>query len=220
MEIIRWPLEEKGHSKLHSVCNDVVFQSALLVDQRYAICSTRGRLAVVDESGELRNTLSGHSQHVLCVETLNDETTLVSGGADASLRVWDATTGKLLRTLSNHTAAVRDLAARPVRNNLPMLASASADKTVRLWQPTMGRLVRFARLPSAPLAIAWTPDGRCLLAACEDGHLRVIDPDSVEILADKPAIDGWAYAVAASPDGRQAVIAGENGQIRAIAVGD
>jgi WD40 repeat protein len=108
------------------------------------------------------------------------------------------------------------LTLRPPRDGLPLLASAGGDKTVRFWQPTIGRMVRFARLPSAPLAIDWTPDGERLLAACEDGHLRIIDADSAKVSHDVEAIDGWAYVALCAPDGASAFIAGEARQMRRI----
>ena len=147
---------------------------------------------------------------------LADGKTLASGSADASVRVWNVETGKLLRTLGNHTGAVRAVAVHPTGEGLPMIASAGADETVRLWQPTIGRMVRFARLKSPPLSIAWTPNGKRLLAPCEDGRLRVIDPESVAVLQDEPAIEGWAYAVVAAPDGKSCAVAGEGGKLTRI----
>ncbi|MEQ8785853.1 MAG: hypothetical protein RIC55_06125 [Pirellulaceae bacterium] len=173
---------------------------------------------LLDKSGKRVQTCAGHSRGVLTVAWLPDGERLLSAGLDQSLRLWDAKSGALLRTLDNHTAEVRDLAVRPGDHPIPMIASASADRTLRLWQPTIGRLVRFARLPAEPLAIDWTPDGSRLLAACTDGRLRVIDPDSVEMVHDLPALDGWAYTVAASPDGEFALIAGSLGQIKAVSL--
>jgi WD40 repeat protein len=98
-----------------------------------------------------------------------------------------------------------------------MIASAGSDKTVRFWQPTIGRMVRFARLPSAPLAIDWTPDGRSVLVASEDGRLRVIDAEAAKITQDSAGIDGWAYAASATPSGG-ALVAGEKGMLKSISV--
>jgi WD40 repeat protein len=129
-----------------------------------------------------------------------------------------------VRTLDNHTAAVHALALTPPTEEerregaLPQLASASADRTVRIWQPTIGRLVRFARLPAEPLDIAWAPDAARIVAACDDGHVRVIDPLTAEVTADVPAIEGWAYAVAVAPDGRKALVGGEGGQLKVVSL--
>jgi hypothetical protein len=55
------------------------------------------------------------------------------------------------------------------------------------------------------------------LTACKDGRLRVIDPDTVEVLEDLPALDGVAYSVAAAPDG-SVLVGGQNGQLRRLVV--
>ena len=71
-------------------------------------------------------------------------------------------------------------------------------------------------MPEEPLAIDWTTGGRLLLASCTDGHLRIIDPDTVAVLHDVPAIDGWAYTVAGAPGGEFAFVAGAGGQMKAV----
>lgn len=156
--------------------------------------------------------LQGHSRSLLAVSWVDDEL-LVSGGIDRSIRLWEIG-GRQRRSLDNHTGAVRALALRPSPDGLPLIASAGGDRTVRFWQPTIGRLVRFTRLASAPLDIAWTRDGKWLLAGCEDGHLRVIDPETVALVQDEPVLDGWAYSVAAGP--RSVLIGGDRGALRVI----
>jgi WD40 repeat protein len=219
IHVFDWPLQEEPELAMRSIGDDALLATTWLDDDRLAVASTDGGLFAIDSAGKLLRQFKGHSRHVLCVAALDDGRTLISGGADASLRVWNAETGALVRTLSNHTAAVRALAVRPQTDGPAMVASAGADKTVRLWQPAIGRLVRFARLESAPLAITWTPNGDALLAACEDGRLRVIDPATMKVIQDSPAIDGWAYAVTASADGQIAVVGGESGQMRVLQLG-
>jgi WD40 repeat protein len=161
--------------------------------------------------------LEGHSRGVLAAAFLPGDQMIVTASADQSLRVWEAVSGRLVRSLENHTAAVRSLAVRPQPPGAqPMIASAGADGTVRFWQPAIGRMVRFARLPDEPLDLAWTANGNRLLAACRDGRLRVIDPDTAEITSDLPALDGWAYTVASAPDGEAAIVGGENGELRRV----
>jgi WD40 repeat protein len=201
----------------HYVHDDLIYQVAWSPDgSRLAAAGADGFVHLLNSEGDDLGKLAGHSRGVLSVVWLPDGQRLLSAGLDQSVRLWDAKSGELLRTLDNHTAEVRDLAVRPGEHPLPMVASASADRTVRLWQPTIGRLVRFARLSEEPLDIDWTPDGSQLLAACADGRLRVINPNTVEIVRDVPAIDGWAYTVVAAADGEFALIAGSHGQLKAI----
>ena len=158
-------------------------------------------------------TLKGHSRSVDAICLIGNGQTLVSTGADQSLRVWDMESGTLIRTMNQHTKPVNALELRPVRDGLPMVASAARDRTIRFWQPTTGRMVRYIRLDSEPLNIAWTNDGDRVLATCVDGRVRIIDPVEVTVTQDLPAINGWAYALAMHPHDRSAAIGGINGQI-------
>ena len=159
------------------------------------------------------STLKGHSRSVDAICLIENGRTLVSSGADQSLRVWDLESGSLIRSLNQHTKPVNALRLRPIKGGLPMVASAARDKTIRFWQPTIGRMVRYIRLDSEPLNIAWTNDGDRVLATCVDGRVRIIDPVEVTVTQDLPAINGWAYALAMHPHDRSAAIGGINGQI-------
>jgi WD40 repeat protein len=171
-------------------------------------------------SGAVLHTLEGHSRGVTDVHFLEAGRTVVTASVDQSLRVWDADSGAPQRTLNNHTAPVGAMAVRPltVETALPVAASVGDDRTVRFWQPTIGRLMRFAKLPSIPLDCAWTPDGAALVVTCRDGHLRRIDPDTVEVLEDRPVLDGWAYSLAVHPGGQHAVVGGQGGELRVVPI--
>jgi WD40 repeat protein len=159
--------------------------------------------------------LEGHSRAVLAATFLDKDDGPLTGGVDASIRLWDVPNRTTRRVLSNHTSAINDLKVRPSDDPqaLPMLASASDDRTVRFWQPTIGRLVRFARLDSVALALAWSADGRIVWAACKDGRLRGIDPTDASEKSVQSVIDGVAYSLAVAPDGR-ILVAGSNGQLQ------
>lgn len=160
--------------------------------------------------------ITGHSRGVASLCYLAEAKLLVSAGLDQNLRVWQLPSGELIRTLNNHTREVHHLALRPGVEGLPMLASVSNDRTVRLWQPTIGRMVRFAKLDSIPLAVAWLPSGSHFAVTCEDGHVRLIDPDTLEIRQATPAVKGWAYSLAIHPTDSTLLIGGQRGQLKRI----
>jgi len=166
------------------------------------------------DEGGLR-TLNGHSRSVSAVCILTGQQILVSAGDDQSLRVWDLQKGEVIRSLNQHTKVVHDLALRPSDGGLPMIASAAGDRTIRFWQPTIGRMVRYVRLDSEPLSIAWLDSDR-VVAACVDGHVRVVDANDVTVTASQAAIDGWAYAIAVNAVDGTVAVAGTGGQIRRV----
>ncbi len=224
IELFDWPSGRSLSSlQLH---DDLVYQVAWSGNgQQLATAGADQLVGLVDvhhgSPGMKTRYFKGHSRPVLAVTFLPRDGLLASAGIDQSLRLWDVASGKLQRTLDNHTSAVHDLELRPqLDDSLTILASAGADRTVRLWQPAIGRLVRFARLDASPVDIAWTNDAKFLVAACDDGRLRVIDALNVQVVKDIKALEGWAYAVLIAPGGRQAVVGGAGAQLKVIDLDD
>jgi WD40 repeat protein len=72
-----------------------------------------------------------HETPVECLLWIYDGSTLISGGRDASVRVWDSLNNfALLETIQSHKAAVLCLA---FCQDLNMLATAGRDSTIKLW---------------------------------------------------------------------------------------
>lgn len=164
-------------------------------------------------TGEVRRVLEGHSRPVLALSFLPDGRHLISGGADHSLRIWDLETGQTVRTLDQHTGEVHDLALShdPQSGSLPCVASVGADRTLRFWQPTIGRLVRFLRLPAVPLSVAWLHGGRHVAVGCDDGHVRIVDYQSLAMTGDRAILDGWVHEVVTDDRWPGTVAAGGSG---------
>ncbi|MHC4877736.1 MAG: WD40 repeat domain-containing protein [Planctomycetota bacterium] len=227
VELFNWPVRADAGAprKRLRTGTDSLYAAAWSPDGRwFAVAGLDGVGRVFDqETGRELVRLEGHSRGLTGIGFLS-EGRVVTSSLDGSVRVWDAATGEMQRTLSNHTGAVSGLTVGPARetDRLRMVASFGADRTVRLWQPAIGRLVRFVRLPSRPLAIAWLSEeeldvdyGGLLVAACLDGAVRVIAVDTVEVLGERPVLDGPAYCIAV--DGRQRfIVAGYGGRIERL----
>ena len=78
------------------------------------------------ETGQLRQTLTGHSR---CVRALQfDDAKLVTGSMDHCLKIWNYQTGQCIRTLEGHTGGVLSL-----HFDSRIMASGSTDHTIRVW---------------------------------------------------------------------------------------
>ena len=215
IELLSWP-DGKSLQNLEGH-DDSIMAVRWRGDSKLASASLDHSVVIWDtDNGTRVQSLRGHSRGVLSLCFLPAGQTLVTAGIDQSLRVWDVDSGQLQRSLNLHTLPVHDLAVCPGEHALPLVASAGEDKTVRIWQPTIGRMVRFARLTSKPLDIEWLPDGSRVVAACADGHIRLIDPLTVSVTQDIAAIEGWAYSLSAHPTDGSLVVGGSEGQILQI----
>jgi WD40 repeat protein len=216
VELWEWPAGKRAKSI--AAGNDLAHRAAWSADSsQLATAGADRRLRIVRVADGETKAYECHSASVLATAWLPADKVVLSGGVDQSIRVLDPASGRVLRSLDNHTALVRDLAIRPGKHEGPsMIASCSADRTVRFWQPTIGRLVRFVRLPSPPTALCWTPSGSHVLAACEDGKLRSVDPANVEVIEFAQHLAGWAHAVAITPAGAAAILGGEQGELRLV----
>lgn len=133
-----------------------------------------------DGSDSLPVTFRGHKDSLYSAVLSPDGTILATGGYDSAIKLWDAVSGKELRTLEGHNGAVFELAFRP---DGKVLASASGDRTVKLWNVATGeRLDTLKESQKELYTLAFSPDGSRLAAAGVDNRVRVwrITPEAKE----------------------------------------
>ncbi|WP_224364956.1 NACHT and WD40 repeat domain-containing protein [Hyalangium versicolor] len=169
-------------------------------------------------SGQCLLTLSGHDGAVKTCAWSPDGRYLLAGCAEKSLvdvlngveettlKVWDASSGQCLLTLSGHKAAVVSCAWSPDGQRL---LSGSDDFTLKVWDASSGRCLR--TLSGHTYSVddcAWSPDGQRLLSGSGDGTLKVWDASSGQCLRTLSGHDGGVGACAWSPDGQRLLSSG------------
>lgn len=215
VEIFAWPdvqLEQRirGHE---DTIESVIWRD----EQTLATGSLDHEIVLWDlASSKPWRRLKGHSKGVTTLAFVSGGNQLLSGSIDQNIRLWNVESGDLVRTLNNHTRGIHEASLRPGTQSLPMVATVSDDRTVRLWQPTIGRMVRFCRLDSTPLSVTWVDQGRDLAVSCEDGTVRLIDPETAEIEQVSDALTGWGYVLKEHPAGTAVVVGGSNGELELV----
>ncbi len=129
-----------------------------------------------------------------------DGKTLLSGSVDRTLRLWDAASGKPLRTLQGHTRSVNAVAFSPDGKTL---LSGSWDSTLRLWDAASGKPLRTLQgHTSSVYAVAFSPDGKTLLSGSWDKTLRLWNAASGKPLRTLQGHTSSVFAVAFSSEGK------------------
>lgn len=119
--------------------------------------------------------LRGHTDAVYAVAYSPNGKQIITGSFDKSVRVWDSTTGKLIKTLSGpagHQNLVLTVAMSPDGR---FIASGGSDNSLRLWDVPGGPPQRVLPLGSPGNNIALSPDGNRIAGACADGTVKVIN---------------------------------------------
>ena len=121
-------------------------------------------------TGEQLQHLGEHDS-VLSVGFLPDGKSLMSGSGDGSLRLWDLSTSKCVRTFTGHQKAI---VALGYLNDGAQLISGSMDKSIKIWDRATGKCIQsLDGDTSMMLSMAVSPDGRCIVSGGADNSLKI-----------------------------------------------
>jgi WD40 repeat protein len=189
-----WDAESWQREKVIDV-EDSAWRMALAANGRtLAIDGPENSVEIRDlESGRVIHVLKGHSGGTKCLAFSPDGRYLASGGLDYKVKMWEVESGGLkweagglryswsTEEREGHRGYVLALV---FSSDGRYLASGGEYRTVRLWEAETGTQVRvfggaeppFTLIrgghPDGVQALAFSPDGRYLASADEDGLIK------------------------------------------------
>jgi WD40 repeat protein len=182
------------------------------IRQRYAESIGDGRqvvMGVTQSWGSLEQVLP-HPIPVNSVAVSSDGTRVVSGSADNSIRIWNASTGEIEQVLEGHTNAVMSVAF-----SRTCIVSGSRDKSVRIWNATTGEIQRILKGHSTPVkSVGFSSDGTRVVSGSEDKTIRIWNATSGEREHILEGHSGAVNSVSFSPDGTRVVSGSDDRSVR------
>ncbi len=148
---------------------------------------------------------TGHHR-VISIALSPDGKYILSGGdAFNSLKLWDVTTGREIRTLSGHTEPrIQAVAFSP---DSRYALSGGFDNTARLWEVATGKEVQtFRGHTMLILSVAFSPDGKYAASGSRDSKIKLWDiTTGKEVRTLAGTFSGHSdgvKSIAFSPDGK------------------
>ena len=149
---------------------------------RIAVSGYRGNVNVCDsETLEVITQIGGNvNREVWCVNWSPDGMRLATcsraeGNDENVVRIWNSTTGELIRKLKGHSSVINEVAWSPDGTRLVSMTANS----VRLWDAETGREIR--KIPGGAISVCWNPDGESLVIA--GGVITVLKAETGEQMA-------------------------------------
>ncbi len=142
----------------------------------------------------------GHASRITQIAWSPDGKYLVSASFDKTVQLWDATSGKHVKTYKGHGARVNGLAWSP---DSKFIVTASDDQTVRIWNVVQEKAEFLFDRHSGPVdAVAWSPDGTSIASAGADKTVLVWNATTHEVVMAYREHTDRILTVAWSPNGQ------------------
>jgi WD40 repeat protein len=166
-----------------------------------------GKLARVCQRANLRvawhaKTFTGHTHAVTSVSLSADGCYALSASKDMTLRFWDMTASRCLRTSDWVTSVSLSADGQ-------YALSGGADNALQFWSMATGECLRTFQGHTGPVySVSLGEDGRYALSGGRDSTLRLWDVDTGKCLRIYNGHVGPVYSVSLSADGQYALSGG------------
>ena len=128
-----------------------------------------------------------------------DGNMIASGSFDGAVKLWNADTGKCLRTLKGHSKSVNSVAFSPNSN---MIVSGSSDEMIKLWDADTGKCLRTLKGHSKSVnSVAFSPNSNMIVSGSSDEKVKLWDADTGKCLRTLKGHSKGVDSVVFSPNG-------------------
>jgi len=142
--------------------------------------------------------LRGFENYVHSVSFSPDGKQILSSFEDGIVRLWDISSGQIIKTFSGHTSWVYSVCFNP---DGKQILSGSGDSTINIWDVVSGQEIRtFSGHTGEVTYIEYIFDGKYIISASNDGTTRLWDVATGKEIAQFISFIGDEWIVI-TPDG-------------------
>jgi len=136
------------------------------------------------ETGKELQTLTGHTYFVSSISFSPDGKKIASGSWDKSIKLWNAESGKELQTLNGHSVEITSVSFSQDGKRLLSCSDTSDVKNkeathLKMWDLSTGNELvgLFNKQKGLVSAATFSPDGKRIVSAGEDGNIKIWTAD-------------------------------------------
>ena len=204
----RWALTDGGLMASFSAPAALYSVAASRDGARLVVGGDDGKLRLLDAGLHVTGELAGHTGRIWGLSFSPDGQTIASAGEDASIRLWQ---GGTPRVLPGHAARVYSVAFSPDGGRL---VSASDDRTVRVWDVATGTSSVVLRPSAGARAAVFSSDGERVLVTSWDWGIYAVDLDNPDLGVARWSDGSSVHTVALSPDGTVLATGGDSAAVK------
>lgn len=202
----RWRLPTRGSRAISGV---------ILPDPaRFVLGRENGQMEIFDiSSGRLLRQIDAHTDWINTITWLPKRGIVITASHDQTLRLWDADSFALRRTITGYQGEVYSVIPDLEQQTLATVGGRER-RTLKVWN--VDQVVLPDRLgdESTPIFdVAISRDQRRIAAVSEDGRIRLWDQTTGRLLWERKPGAGRLLAVTFSPGGDQVAASGEDRQV-------
>lgn len=162
------------------------------------------------QSGQCIRVLNGHTRAVKSVSFCPDGRYAISSSDDATIRVWDISTGVCIHAIKGESKFL-PISSRTSPDGNKLLTYQ--NNCFHIWDIESGRRLHTI-IGHTINSAAFSPDGKKIVLAPEDGNVMLVDADTGDIIQELVGLASPVKEAVFSPNGKYIVTDSKDKSVR------